>query len=159
MTSIATGKACVNSVRVVVLVSMGRRVPHPGAAFAGRRSGYRMCSRMSLCDVASCASGSISDHGYDATAWPVFRNASSPVAIPPQSSTRCSGILGSRNSGKFASEGGLCGCRDSFLGVWMAHWEAFAELLLVGNSARVVSGGSLGVRCARAVVPSYEGRR
>ena len=36
----------------------------------------------------------MSAHVYEAIAIPAFRRASSPVAIPPQSSTRCRGLFG-----------------------------------------------------------------
>jgi hypothetical protein len=90
-------------VGVMVMVSMGRRVSHPRAPSG--KGGYRLRSRVSPCVVAACAPGSISDHVYDVTAWPDLRNASSHVAIPPQSSTVCSGLLGSVNSGMFAKVG------------------------------------------------------
>jgi len=57
MMSVPAGKACVNSTGVMVLVSMGRRVSHPSVAVRGRRSGYRLRSRVILCVVAACASG------------------------------------------------------------------------------------------------------
>ena len=76
-------KAYENSVSVMVVVSTRRRVSRPRVAFRRKRSGYRLYSRVSLCVVAACASGSICDHVYDATAWPDFRNALSLVAIPP----------------------------------------------------------------------------
>jgi hypothetical protein len=69
-----------------------------------------MCPRYILCDVALFASGSKYDHVYEATAWPPFRNASSQVAIPSQSSTKCIGLWGSRNTGVFAREGVLWRC-------------------------------------------------
>jgi hypothetical protein len=105
MTSIPAGKACVNSAGGMVRVSMGRRVSHPRVAARGRRSGYRLRSRVSLCVVAACASESISNPVYDATEWPDVRNASSPVAIPPQSSTRCISLLGNKNRCMFARDG------------------------------------------------------
>jgi hypothetical protein len=116
MTPIPAGKACVNSVGVMVLVSMGRRVSHPKIAVRGRRSGYRLRSRLSLFVVAACAAGSTSDHVYDGTAWPDFRNASSPVGIPPQSSTGCSDMLGSMNIGMFAREENVVKVLGTILG-------------------------------------------
>ncbi len=115
MTSIPAEKACVNNACVMALVSMGRRVSHPRVAFGRRRSGYRLCSRVSFCVVASCASGSIFDDVYDATAWPDFKNTSSIVAIPPQIYNRCSVLSGRKNNVVFASESYFCGCRAPFL--------------------------------------------
>ena len=53
-----------------------------------------MRRRESLCVVAVCASGSMSTHVYDATAWPDLRIDSSPVAMPPHNSTRWRGLRG-----------------------------------------------------------------
>jgi hypothetical protein len=92
-------------VDVMVLVSIGSRVPHPRVASGGRSSEYWRCSWLSSCIMAVCASGYIPDHVYDAIARPVFRNASRTVAIPPQSSTRCSAMFGSLKSGMLASDG------------------------------------------------------
>jgi hypothetical protein len=94
MRSTPAGKACVNNARVMVRVSMGRRVSHPSIASRGRRLGCLFRSLASMCDVAACASGSMSAHVYEATAWPALRTASSPVAMPPQSSTMCRGLEG-----------------------------------------------------------------
>ena len=66
MMSTPAGKAYVNSVGVMVLVFMGRRVSHPRVAVRGRRSGYRLRSRVSMCDVA--ASGYIFGRVDDITA-------------------------------------------------------------------------------------------
>ena len=86
--STPAGKACVNSARLMVLASMGRQVSHPTVASGGSRRGCRLCSRASLWAVAVWASGSMSAHVYEATAWPALRTASSHVAMPPRSSTR-----------------------------------------------------------------------
>jgi len=58
ITSIPTGKACVNNVGVMVSVSMERRVSHSRISVRGRRSGYQLRSRVSLGVVTTCASGS-----------------------------------------------------------------------------------------------------
>ena len=105
MTSIPMGNSCVNSDGVMALVSTGRRVSHPRVAVRGRRIGCRSRSRRNLCVVAACASESISNHVYDVTEWPDAKNTSISVAIPPQSSTRCSGLLGSMSSGMFGRDG------------------------------------------------------
>ena len=68
MTSPLTGKACVNSARVMVLMSMGRRVSYLTVASKGRRRGCGLCSRASLWVVAVYASTSVSAHVYDAIA-------------------------------------------------------------------------------------------
>ena len=47
MIFVPAGKAGVNSVGVMVLVSMGRRVSHPRVAVREGRSGYQLCSRVS----------------------------------------------------------------------------------------------------------------
>ena len=52
--------------------------------------------RASLCEVAECASGSMSTHVYEATECPDFRVSSRPVAMPPQISTRW--MMGLRGS-------------------------------------------------------------
>ncbi len=49
-----------------------------------------------------CASGSVSAHVYEAIESPAFRAASSPVAMPPQSSTKCRGLCGIENRGRCA---------------------------------------------------------
>jgi hypothetical protein len=102
MRSTSAGKACVNNAGVIVLASMGRRVSHPSIASGGRRRGCRLCNRPSLCVVAVWASGSTSAHVYEATACPALRIASSHVAMPPQSSTRCMGLWGRMYLGMFA---------------------------------------------------------
>ena len=56
--------------------------------------------------MAVCASGSMSAHVYEATAWPALRIASSPVAMPPRSSTKCRGLWGRVYLGMFASGAG-----------------------------------------------------
>ena len=53
-----------------------------------------------------CASGSMFAHVYEATAWPALRIASSPVAMPPQSSTKWMGLWGRVYLGMFASGAG-----------------------------------------------------
>ena len=55
--------------------------------------------------MAVWASGSMSAHVYEATLWPAFRTASSPVAIPPQSSTRCRALGGMVYVGRDVMEG------------------------------------------------------
>jgi len=117
MMSIPAGKACVITVDVMDVVSMGKRVSHPRVAAKGRRSGHRLRSRVSLCVVAACASGHIFDHAYCATAWPDFWNASSHVAIAQYSSTRSIGVLESMNSGMFARERGFVWIPGTILGV------------------------------------------
>ena len=159
MTFIPVGKACVNSVNVMVLVSMGRRVTHPRVAVKGRRSRYRLRIRVSLCVVAACAPGSISNHVYDATAWLDLSNTSTSLAIPTHSSIRCSGLFGSMNSGMFARKGGIVRLSGTIHGVWMSHREAFAEVLLLGRLARAVPDDVLlGARCVRALMPVCEGK-
>ena len=91
---------------VMVRVPMGRRASHPSIASMGRRLGCLFLSIASLCDVDVCASGSMSAHEYEATAWPALRTASSPVAMPPQSSTMCRGREGRVYLGVSASEAG-----------------------------------------------------
>ena len=94
MRSTPAGKACVNSAGVKVLESMCRRVSYPSIASRGRKRGCRLYSRVSLCAVAVCASGSMSAHVYEASAWHAFRTASNHVAMPPQSSTIGMGLWG-----------------------------------------------------------------
>ena len=103
MRSTPAGKACVNSSGVMDLASMGRRVSHPSMASRGSRRGCRMWRRESLCEVAVCASGSMSTHVYEATAWPDLRIDSSPVAMPPHNSTRWRGPWGRMYLGVSAS--------------------------------------------------------
>jgi hypothetical protein len=86
MRATPAGKACVNSSGVMDMASMGRRVSHPSMAPSGSRRGCRMWRRASLCEVAVCASGSMSTHVYAATTWPALRIDSSPVAMPPHNS-------------------------------------------------------------------------
>ena len=66
MRSVPAGKTY--SSGVMVLLSIGRRVSHPSIASGGRKRGCRLCRRMSLCNVAVCAYGSMSAHVYEATA-------------------------------------------------------------------------------------------
>ena len=99
------GKTWVNSSGVMVRVSLGRRVSHPIVASGGRRKGCRLWSLASLWVVAVWASGSMSAQVYEATLWPAFRTASSPVAIPPQSSTRWRARVGMVYVGREVSEG------------------------------------------------------
>jgi hypothetical protein len=118
MRSTLSGKAFVNSSVVIVLASMGRRVSHPSIASGGRRRGCRLCSRASLCDVVVRASGSMSAHVYEATAWPALKIASSIVAMPPQISTRWMGIRGRIYLGMLARAWGegvsFGGCLEDF---------------------------------------------
>jgi hypothetical protein len=109
MRSNPVGKACVNSPGVTVLASMGRRMSHPSITPGLMRRGCRLCSRASLCVVAVCASGSMSAHVHEATAWPVFRTDYCPVAMPPQSSTRWMGLWGRMYLGmvKRGEDGGV----------------------------------------------------
>ena len=51
-------------------------------------------------------SRSLSGHVQEGTSCLAFRNASIPVAIPPQSSIMCTGLRGKVNSGRFARDGG-----------------------------------------------------
>ena len=44
--------------------------------------------------IAVCASGSMSTHVYEATAWPDLRTDSSSVSMPPHNSTRWMGLWG-----------------------------------------------------------------
>jgi len=88
--STPAGKPCVKRDRIMVLVSMGRRVSHPSIASWGRKRECRLCSRASMCVVAVCASGSMFAHVYGATAWPALRTVSSCAAMPPHSSIRWS---------------------------------------------------------------------
>ena len=87
MRSTPAGEACVNSAGVIILASMERRVSHPSIASGGNRRGCRLCSWASPCVVAVWASGSMSAHVYEATAWHALRTSSSPVTMPPQNST------------------------------------------------------------------------
>ena len=87
-------KACVKSSGVMVLASTGRRVSHPSIASWGSWRGFLALRRASLCEVAECASGSMSIHVYEATECPDLRVASRPVAMPPQISTRWMGLWG-----------------------------------------------------------------
>ena len=120
MMSTPAGKACVNSSGVMVLASMGRRVSHPSIASGGSRRGCLSRRRASLCEMAVCASGSMSAHVYEATAWPDLRTASSYVAMPPHSSTKWMGLWGRMYLGMFARAGfggGLEGLGGSMGGV------------------------------------------
>ena len=90
---------------VMVRVSLGRRVSHPQVASGGRRRGCRLWSLASLWVVAMWASGSMSAHVYEATLWPAFSNASNPVAIPPQSSTKWRALGGVVYVGRYFREG------------------------------------------------------
>ena len=103
MRSTPARKACVNNARVMVRVSTSRRAFHPSIASWGRRLGCLLRSLANLCDDAVCASGSMSAHVYEVTAWPALRTASCPVAMPPQSSTMCRGFEGRVYLGMFAS--------------------------------------------------------
>jgi hypothetical protein len=118
MRSTPAGKACVNSSGVMVLASIGRRVSHPSMASWGSRRGCLFLRRASLCEVAVCASGSMSTHVYEATDWPDLRTASSLVAIPPHSSTRWMGLWGRMYLGMSArvSFGGCLEGRGGSLG-------------------------------------------
>ena len=60
----------------------------------GRRVGYRVCSADIRWAVAVCASGLMSAHEYEAMRCPARSSASSPVAIPAQTSTTWRGLLG-----------------------------------------------------------------
>ena len=108
MRSTPAGKACANKAGVMVRVSMGRRVSQPSMASRGRRLGCLPWSLASLCVVAVWASGSMSVHVYEATSWPALSTASSPVAMPPHSSTKWMGLWGRVNLGMFDSGGGGC---------------------------------------------------
>ncbi len=55
--------------------------------------------------LAECASGSMSSHVCKAKAWPAFKITSSPVAMPPHSSTRWMGLWGRVYFGKVARGG------------------------------------------------------
>ena len=118
MKSTPAGKACVNSSGVMDLASMGKRVSHPSMASRGSRRGCRMWRRESLCEVAVCASGSMSTHVYDATTWPALRIDSSPVAMPPHNSTRWMGLWGRMYLGVSAraSVGGCLEVRGGSMG-------------------------------------------
>ena len=56
--------------------------------------------------MIACASGSMSDHVYEATVWPALRKASRLEAMPPQSSTRFSGLSGGLYRGMSSREEG-----------------------------------------------------
>ena len=109
MRSDPAGNACVNSAGVMVLATMGRRMPHPSIASKRRRRGCRLSSKASLYVVAVCASGSMSTHVYKATSWSALRTDSRHVAMPPHSSTRWMGLWGRMYLGMFArgSSGGF----------------------------------------------------
>jgi len=111
MRSTPAGKACVNSSGMMVLASIERRVSHPSIASRGSRGGCRSWRRVSLCEVAGCASGSMSTHVYEATACPDLRTASSLVAMPPHRSTKWMGLWGRMYLGMFA-RAGFGGCLD-----------------------------------------------
>ncbi len=59
MMSTPVGKACVKSSGDMTLSSLGRRVSHSRIAAEGRRRGYLYFRRVSLCEVATLASGYI----------------------------------------------------------------------------------------------------
>ena len=105
--STPAGKACAKRAGVMVMVSIGNLVSHPLVASGGRRRGCRACSLARRWVVAAWASGSTSAHVYEATTWPAFRSAFSPVAMPPQSSTRWIGLSGMWYLGRVARGGGL----------------------------------------------------
>ncbi len=94
MRSTPAGKVYVNSARMILLAFMGRRVSHPSVASRKRMRGCRLCNRASLCVVAVCASGSMSDQVYETTAWLAFRSAANHVAMPPHSFTKWRGLWG-----------------------------------------------------------------
>jgi len=100
-----SGEGMCDRAGVIVLASMGRQLSHRTVFSRGRRRECRLCSRASLWVVAVCVSGSVSAYVYDAIAWPAFNTASSPVAMPPQSSTRWMGHWRRRYFGMFARGG------------------------------------------------------
>ena len=143
MRSTPAGQACVNSSGVMVLASMGRRVSHPSIASKGSRRGCRSWRRASLCEVAVCASGSMSTHVYEATAWSDLRTDSRPGAMPPHNSTRWMGLWGRMYLGvsvRASVGGGLEGRGVSMGGVRGDMAAGQAGRGLMWDAASGVSG-------------------
>jgi len=89
-----------------------------------------------MCAVIAYASGSMSDHVYEATVWPALRKSSRPVAMPPQSSTSRSGLSGGLYRGMSSREEG---------GSWVVVWCWGGPGISLGGVGGFVSDGQCGI--------------
>ena len=94
--------------------------------------------------MAACASRSMSGHVYEATAWPVLKKASIPVAMPHQSSTIRSGLSGWLYIGMSPRDEG---------GSWVTAWCGACHGVSLGGVGGVVSAGQLGIGLDRLRSP------